>query len=170
MEVLGRQQRQLEELIEDTVQQINKRQFELAFVTFQLMSNKLIACMRAEHATVYPRLERDAGLINEVAQARREHEAIEEAINRLRVGGLSRELWRTELEQLANLVERHAELEEYTLFPMAMLIMSAEQLKEIGEQFTLSLAVASTVADAAITYDTAEFDPPPTMVVRFKAA
>lgn len=169
-EVLGRQQHQIEELIEDTIKQMAKGQKELAFVTFQLLSNKLIACMRAEHATVYPQLERDAGLTAEVAQARAEHEAIEEAINRLRVAGLRRSAWLVELSNLARLVEQHSELEEYTLFPIAALTFTAERLAEMGKQFTAALAVASTVADAAITYETAEFDPLPTRVVRVKAA
>jgi hypothetical protein len=170
-EVLGRQQRQIEELIEDTIQQMAKGQKELAFVTFQLLSNKLIACMHAEHATVYPRLERDAGLVAEVAQARAEHEAIEETITRLRVAGLRRSAWLVELSNLARLVERHAELEEFTLFPIAALTLSGEQLVEIGKQFTASLAVATMVADAAITYETAEFEPLPTpRIVRVKAA
>lgn len=164
-EVLGRQQRQIEELIEDTIQQMAKGQKELAFVTFQLLSNKLVSCMRAEHATVYPRLERDAGLVDEVAQARAEHEAIEDAITRLRVAGLRRSAWLVELSNLARLVERHAELEELSLFPMAALTFSTEQLVEMGLQFTAALAMASTVADAAITYETAEFEPLPTRVV-----
>ncbi len=169
-EVLGRQQRQIEELIEDTIQQMAKAQKELAFVTFQLLSNKLIACMRAEHATLYPRLEFEAGLIAEVAQARADHEAIEDAINRLRVAGLRRSAWLVELSNLARLVEQHSELEEFTLFPMAALTFTGEQLVEMGQQFTAALAVTSTVADAAITYETAEFEPLPTRVVRFKAA
>jgi hemerythrin-like domain-containing protein len=165
-EVLGRQQRQIQELIEDTIQQMANGQKELAFVTFQLLANKLTACMRAEHATVYPRLERDAGLVIEVGQARAEHEAIEDAITRLRVAGLRRSAWLVELSNLARMVEQHAEHEEFTLFPIAALTFSAEQLFEIGQQFAMALAVASTVADAAITYDTAEFEPPPTRVVR----
>ncbi len=169
-EVLGRQQRQIEELIEDTIQQMAKGQKELAFVTFQLLSNKLIACMRAEHATVYPRLEHDAGLVTEVAQARGEHEAIEDAINRLRVAGLRRSAWLVELSNLARLVEQHSELEEFTLFPIAALTFTAEQLAEMGQQFTMSLVMASTVADAAITYEMAEFEPRPTRVIRVKAA
>jgi hypothetical protein len=169
-EVLGRQQRQIEELIEDTIQQMAKGQKELAFVTFQLLANKLGACMRAEHATVYPRLERDAGLVTEVAQARAEHEAIEDAITRLRVGGLRRSAWLVELSNLARLVEKHTELEELSLFPMAALTFTNEQLVEIGHQFTAALAVTATVADAAITYETAEFEPSPTRVARVPKA
>lgn len=169
-DALGRQQRLLEELVEDALQQADKGQEELAFVTFQLLSNKLVACMTAEHATVYPRLEREAGLVIEVAQARREHEAIEEAITRLRVGGLAPAEWRQELASLANLMEQHAMHEEFTLFPIAALTFSQEQLAEIGQQFMAALLVATSVADAAITYETAVFEPPPPLVVRFKAA
>lgn len=169
-DVLGRQQRQIEELIADTIQQMSKRRPELAFVTFQLLSNKLIACMRAEHATVYPRFEREGGLVSEVAQARAEHDAIEEAITRLRVAGLRRSAWLVELSNLARLFEQHSELEEFTLFPLASLTFSAAQLEEMGEQFTRALLVTCTVADAAITYTTSEPEAPPTMVVRVKAA
>ena len=169
-DVLAKQQRTLQELLADTQTQAQAGQRELAHVTFQLASNKLIACMRAEHATVYPRLERDAGLREEVAQARREHEAIEHAINRLRVGGLSREAWKAELAGLVKLFEEHSDLEEFTLFPMAALTFTAEELAGIGEDFLMALAMSSTVADAAITYEMAQFEPPPQMIVRFKAA
>jgi len=169
-DVLAKQQRTLQELLEDTQKQAIAGQRELAHVTFQLASNKLIACMRAEHATVYPRLEREAGLHSEVAQARREHDAIEHAINRLRVGGLSREAWKTELASLIKMFEEHSDLEEFTLFPIAALTFTAEELVTLGEDFTISLALSSTVADPAITYEMAQFEPPPQMIVRFKAA
>src|SRR6188768_179778 len=120
-EILGKQQSQIAELIEDTIQQMSKGKSDLAFVTFQLLSNKLMACMRAEHASVYPRFERECGLETDIAKARLEHDAIEAAINRLRVAGLRRSAWLVELSNLARLVERHAELEESSLFPMAAL-------------------------------------------------
>ncbi|HEY4057385.1 MAG TPA: hemerythrin domain-containing protein [Kofleriaceae bacterium] len=167
---LNRQQTQLTELLADCQGQLQRDQKELAFVTFQLISNKLVACMRAEHATVYPRFEREAKLVSEIAQARQQHDAIETVITRLRVGNLSRLAWRVELAKLAELVEQHQELEEYILFPMAALTFSTEQLARIGADFLAHLAMATTVADAAITYESATFEPPPTPIVRFEAA
>lgn len=168
-EVLARQRRQIEELVADAIQQMAKGQTELAFVTFQLLSNKLVASMHAAHAAVYPRFERDVGLETEVAQAKAKHEAIEDAITRLRVAGLRRTAWHVELSTLARLIEQHAELEEYTLFPLAALTLAADQLEDIGQQFCAALAITSKVADAAITYETSEMEPPPTRVIRVKA-
>lgn len=114
---LSRQQRQVQELLGDIQAQVQRGQSELAFVTFQLLANKLVACMSAEHAVVYPRFEHDADLAAEIAQAREQHEAIERSITRLRVGGLNRPSWRVELVNLTQLVDLHSEHEEYNLFP-----------------------------------------------------
>lgn len=169
-DTLGRHQREIEELFGDLENAIKTSQRELAYVTFQLLSMKLITCMRAEHAVVYPRFEHDAKLVDEVAQARREHEAIEHAITRLRVGGLRKDDWAREVTSLRTLVAEHAELEEYTLFPIAALALSSQQLADIGADYRGYHAVASTVSGASITYEPAQFEPPPAVVVRFKAA
>lgn len=167
---LSRQQRQVSELLVDLQAQVQRGQTELAFVTFQLLANKLTACMRAEHAVVYPRFAREAGLATEIAQAHQQHAAIEQTLTRMRVGGLNRLAWRVELTHLVKLVDEHAELEELTLFPMAALTFSSEQLAELGTDFAAYLAVAITVADAAITYDAPELEPVPPRVVRVQAA
>jgi hypothetical protein len=169
-EVLGRQQREIEELFGDIKNAVSTNQRELAYVTFQLLSMKLIAAMRAEHAVVYPRFERDAKLIDEVAQARREHDAIEQLITRIRVTGLRKDAWAREVAALAKLVAQHAELEEYTLFPLAALAIPMAELSKIGVEYKACHTMATSVAGPSITYEPAQFEPPPAVIVRFKAA
>lgn len=169
-DVLNKQQREIEELFGDIKNAVESNQRELAYVTFQLLAMKLITCMKAEHSIVYPRFERDAGLVDEVAQARREHDQIEQSINRLRVEGLRKDAWVREVASLHKQFTQHAELEEYTLFPIAALAMSPRDLEQIGQEFTAYHRIAATVSGASITYEPAQFEPPPALVIRFKAA
>jgi len=149
---LGKQQRQLSELFCDIRRALSTDQRGLAQVLFQLAGNKLIACMRAEHAVVYPRFADIDGLVSEVSQARREHETIEDSINQLRIGGLHGDTWDAELDRLIRLFEQHADLEELSLFPIAGLSLTTKQLVKIGVDFAAHLARSTSVAGASITY------------------
>lgn len=152
---LGKQQREISELFCDMRRAITTDQRSLAQVLFQLAANKLIACMRAEHAVVYPRFADVDGLVAEVAQARREHAVIEDSINTLRIGGLHGDAWDAELDHLIRLFDQHADLEELSLFPIAGLSLSTCELLKIGVDFAAYLAMSSSVAGASITYDPA---------------
>ena len=152
---LGKQQREISELFCDTRRAVSTDQRSLAQVLFQLAANKLIACMRAEHAVVYPRFADVDGLVAEVAQARRDHALIEDTINRLRIGGLHGNDWDAELDRLIRLYEQHADLEELSLFPIASLSMTSRELLKIGVDFATYLATSTTVAGASITYEPA---------------
>lgn len=152
---LGKQQREISELFCDMRRAVSTDQRTLAQVLFQLAANKLMACMRAEHAVVYPRFADVGGLVVEIAQARREHALIEDSINRLRIGGLHGTEWDGELDHLIRLYEQHADLEELSLFPIAGLAMSTRDLLKIGVDFATYLATSTTVAGASITYDPA---------------
>lgn len=152
---LGKQQREISELFCDMRRAVSTDQRSLAQVLFQLAANKLMACMRAEHAVVYPRFADVDGLLVEIAQARREHALIEDSINRLRIGGLHGSEWDAELDKLIRLYEQHADLEELSLFPIAGLSMSTRELLKIGVDFATYLATSTTVAGASITYDPA---------------
>jgi len=152
---LGKQQREISELFCDMRRAVTTDQRGLAMVMFQLAANKLIACMRAEHAVVYPRFADVDALVAEVAQARREHAVIEDTINTLRIGGLHGDAWDAELDRLIRLFDQHADLEELSLFPIAGLSMSTRELLKIGVDFATYLAMSSSVAGASITYDPA---------------
>ena len=121
----------------------------------QVAANKLIACMRAEHAVVYPRFADVDGLLAEVAQARREHETIEDSINLLRIAGLHGDAWDAELDRLIRLFEQHSDLEELSMFPIAGLSMTTRELVKIGVDFATYLATSASVAGASITYQPA---------------
>jgi hypothetical protein len=169
-EQLGKQQREIEELFCDIRRSLSSNQRSLARVTFQLAANKLIACMKAEHAVVYPRFADIDGLVTEVAQARREHDVIEQSINRLRIGGLAGDLWDAELDHLIRAFEQHAELEELSMFPIAGLALTSKQLVKVGEDFKRYLAQSTTVAGASITYELAPSELAPPVIVRFADA
>jgi hypothetical protein len=149
---LGKQQREISELFCDTRRALSTDQRGLATVLFQLAANKLIACMRAEHAVVYPRFADVDGLVAEVAQARREHETIEDSINRLRIAGLHGDAWDAELDRLVRMFEQHTDLEELSLFPIAGLSLTTRELVKIGVDFAAYLARSTSVAGASITY------------------
>lgn len=169
-EQLSNQQREIEELFCDIRRALASDQRSLAGVMFQLAANKLIACMKAEHAVVYPRFADIDGLVAEVAQARREHDGIEQCVNRLRIGGLSGDAWDAELDRLVRAFEQHQELEELSMFPIAGLALTSKQLVKIGEDFKRYLAQSTTVAGASITYELAPSEPAAPVVVRFAAA
>ena len=152
---LGKQQSEISELFCDMRRAVTTEQRGLAMVMFQLAANKLIACMRAEHAVVYPRFADVDSLVAEVAQARREHAVIEDSINQLRIGGLHGDVWDAELDRLIRLFDQHADLEELSLFPIAGLSMTTRELVKIGVDFATYLARSTEVAGASITYDPA---------------
>jgi len=154
-EQLGKQQREIGELFCDTRRALSTDQRGLAVVLFQLAANKLVACMRAEHAVVYPRFADIDGLVAEVAQARREHQTIEDSINLLRVAGLHGSAWEAELDRLIRLHEQHADLEELSMFPIAGLSLSTRALVKIGVDFAAYLGRSTSVAGASITYEPA---------------
>ncbi len=168
-ESLSRHQREIDELLGDVRNAVASEQRVLADANFQLLAVKLLACMKAEHAVVYPRLADVAGLVAEVAQARREHDGIEQTLNRLRVGGLAPDAWDAELDRLARQISAHADLEEFSLFPIASLALSAKELARIEADYLAYHARTVTVAGPSITYD--PVDPaPPELVIRFHAA
>lgn len=162
--------REIEELFGDVQNAIATEQAELAEMLFQLASVKIVSAMRAEHSVVYPRFAREAGLVDEVAQALREHSGIEHMIDLLRVGGLDAAEWAAVVNQLGTLVADHVDCEECTLFPIASLSFSSEQLVEMGRDYQEHMKLIAPIAGASITYELALPEQPPVMTIRFKAA
>ncbi|MBA3458819.1 MAG: hemerythrin domain-containing protein [Deltaproteobacteria bacterium] len=162
--------REIEGLFGDVQNAIATEQHELAEMLFQLASVKIVSAMRAEHSVVYPRFAREAGLVDEVSQALREHDGIERMIDMLRVGGLEPTEWCVAVQQLGTLVADHADCEECTLFPIASLSFSSQQLAEMGRDYQERMAQIAPIAGASITYELALPEQPPVLVIRFKAA
>ncbi|MBL9015003.1 MAG: hemerythrin domain-containing protein [Myxococcales bacterium] len=167
-DVLRETHREVEELFGDVQSAIHTEQYELAEALFQLLSVKLIAAMRAEHAVVYPRFARDAKLGAETEQALLEHDGIERMIDWIRVGGLPQDEWCEAVAKLGTLVADHADCEECTLFPLASLELSSDQLHEIGLDFVQRMMQTTPVAGASITYEPTPAEPPPPVSVTFK--
>lgn len=122
---------------------------------FQRAASALLAGLRAEHAVVYPRLSDVAGLGAEVAQARREHDDIEQTLNQLRVGGLAPDAWDAALDRLSRQVSQHADLEELSMFPIAALALSPSELAKLAADYLAYLERARAVAGPSITYEPA---------------
>jgi hypothetical protein len=168
-DVLTKQHREIEELFGDVQNAIDSEQLELAERSFQLLSIKLIAGMNAEHAVVYPRFADSAGLVEEVVQALREHDAIERAINHVRVGALSADQWCDGIARLGRLVADHADFEECTLFPIAQLTLPPELQRKLVADYRGYVPIATSVAGVSITYDPSP-SPPIYCHVRARAA
>lgn len=167
-DVLRKTHREVEELFGDVQNAIHIEQFGLAETLFQLVSVKLVSAMRAEHAVVYPRFARDGQLVDDVAQALREHDGIERMIDLLRVGGLSRDEWCETVAQLGTLVADHADCEECTLFPLASLALTTPQLQEIARDYQQRVVQTTPIAGASITYELPQPEPPAPLIVTFK--
>lgn len=152
-ELLERAHRELDALFEGVEVAAAQGKYRLARETFRRLSIKLIATMRAEHATVYPRLAFVAGLASEVAEASREHDQIERAINDIRLGGLAPADWRDRVGVLRTKVADHARAEHWVLFPIAMLALSAADLAALAQAFLAYVPIATSVAGPSITYE-----------------
>lgn len=152
-DLLSKQCREIEELFGDVQNAVISDQMELAEVTFQLLSVKLITAMRAEHATVYPRIADATGLVHEVLVAVKQHDEIEQAINNVRLGALAQDAWCDGIAHLGKLVADHADYEEQTLFPVARLSLSNLQQRRIAADYMCFQPVAASVASVSITYD-----------------
>ena len=120
---------------------------------FNAFSTKLLACMRAEHAVVYPAFAYHAGLEDEVKRAIREHDKIEQAINHLRLVPLTPDAWRGALTRLQVLVTDHFETEEWILFPVARLRLTTELATRLATEFTAHRTLAMPTTACSITYD-----------------
>jgi hemerythrin HHE cation binding domain-containing protein len=169
-DALRKSHREVEELFGDVQNAIHTGQVELAKMLFQLVSVKLVSGMRAEHSVVYPRFAHDANLVDEVADALREHAGIERMINMLRIGQLDEAEWCAAVSQLGQLVADHTDCEEYALFPMARLSLSSEMVEQIGAEYLEHVRMVSPIAGASITWELPAPEAPQQVIVRFKAA
>lgn len=126
-----------------------------ARLAFDALSTKLLAGMRAEHASVYPTFAYHAGLDDEVKRAIREHDEIEQAINHLRLIPLAPEAWRGALTRLQILVADHVETEEWILFPVARLRLSTDRAMQLATEYVATRDRALPTTACSITYDAA---------------
>lgn len=169
-EALRTSHREVEELFGDVQNAVDSGQIELAKTLFQLVSVKLVATMRAEHAVVYPRFAKEAHLVEEVSQALLEHSGIERMIDLLRVGGLDANEWCDAISQLGSLVADHADCEECTLFPIASLTFDTKALTDIAKDYAARVRETVPIAGASITYELAAPEPTQQLIVTFRAA
>jgi hypothetical protein len=169
-DALRKTHREIEDLFGDVQDAVHCDRPGLAEELFQLLTVKIVSAMRAEHAVVYPRFAKEAHLVDEVAEALREHDGIERMIDLLRVGGLPFAEWCEGIAQLGTLVADHADSEECELFPIASLSLTTETLQDIAQDYVARMDQTAPIAGASITYDLPQPDPPRPLIVTFKAA
>lgn len=130
------------------------------------LATELLACLRAERSVLYPRLAqlavRDldepmivrAGATDDVADAIRQHAAIERAVDRVRITATDDEL-RAEVRALRAKVADLASAEEWEVFPLASLAITTGELEALATEFLATQPRAVATAGATITYDCA---------------
>ena len=123
-----------------------------ARASFHALSVKLLAGLRAEATVIYPRFA-FVGLRDEVATAQREHLAIEETVNHLRLGGLPAFHWQGLVESLERQVSKHVDTIDQELVPFAQLQLTREDAEQIAAEFRVFEPLATTVVGPSITYD-----------------
>jgi hypothetical protein len=154
-ELLAREHTEVDDSFHAIQCALERRDVSDARACFDKLSKKLLAAMRAEHAVVYPSFAYHAGLGDEVKRAIREHDQIEQAINRLRLVPLAPECWQGALARLHVLVADHVDTEEWILFPVARLRLSTEQATKLADEYIASRDRALPTTACSITYDAA---------------
>lgn len=155
-EVLARQHVEIEAAFRDIQHAAAERlDHGVARTLFAALSTRLLACLRAERAVVYPRFAYDAGLSDEIQRAIREHGRIEQAIGELRLAPLAPAAWRTALARLQKRVADHVETEEWILFPVARLRLSTASVTKLADELAAFETAARAMAACSITYDAA---------------
>jgi hypothetical protein len=157
-ELLARQHVAVEAGFRDIHAALERKDHGLARALFSKLSAQLLASMRSEHAVVYPSFAYHAGLEDEVKRAIREHQTIEQSINHLRLIPLAPESWRGALTRLQILVADHLETEEWIMFPVARLRLSAAQATKLAAEFTAFQTIALPTTGCSITYDLGTHD------------
>jgi len=152
-ELLEHKHQELARLFRDVDHAVAASKHRLAHAVFRELSVKLIACLRAEHAVVYPQFAYLARLETEIAEASREHDVMEGTINHIRLAMLTPDDWHEAVKRLHSQVVAHAITEQWVLFPIATLALSADELRAIGVQFLAYEPIAASVAGPSITYD-----------------
>jgi hypothetical protein len=154
-ELLAQQHVEIHAAFRDIHAALERKEHGPARALFAKLSTKLLASMRSEHAIVYPAFVYEAGLVDEVKCAIREHQSIEQSINHLRLIPLLLESWQGALTRLQVLVADHVETEEWTLFPVARLRLTPAQATKLAAEFLAFQTIALPTTSCSITYDAA---------------
>ena len=152
-ELLAKQHVEVEAGFREIHTALERMDHRRARVLFAALSTKLLACMRSEHAVVYPSFAYHAGLADEIKRAVREHDKIEQSINHLRLIPLAPDAWRGALTRLQFLVAEHLETEEWILFPVARLRLSTEQAQQLATRYSAHVIIALPTTACSITYE-----------------
>ena len=150
-ELLTRDHRQLDMRFREVHAFMVDGQLEAAHEAFQALSVTLLGSMRAEHAVVYPRFA-FVGLREEVTQALREHDQIEQTVNHIRLAGLPAAEWQRSVELLERQIRAHVEAEETVLFPFARWALSDQDALDLAAEFEGYQPFAASVSGPSITY------------------
>lgn len=125
----------------------------LARLTFDDLSVKLLARMHAVSVLLYGRLDRDDALMAEVAQARAEHDEIEQTIATLRIGALEGADWLRAVRRLERQVVDHLDFEDCMLLPFVRLALGPDEADQLVREYELTERMAASVSGPSITYE-----------------
>lgn len=101
---------------------------------FVPMSQELLGHMAAEEKVLYPPLEKE--MKRQIADARKEHDAIRKLLETLAAGGEMTEAeWTRHLREMKQEIQHHVEEEEKEILPAAGRLFDRQKLLELGEKF-----------------------------------
>jgi hemerythrin-like domain-containing protein len=134
-EVLAAEHRELEAQFA-AVQQLGPQSIDEARAAFARLAEALRAHLGAERTVAYPRFAEIGGpIVDEITDARIDHDNIEQAIRELANGSLTPSEWLRGVRRLEALFEHHVDSEEREVFPPAKLALSIEEQRALARRF-----------------------------------
>ena len=133
---LFRQLKQQHALVANLVNQVLVSEVGVRMDLIKQIRLELLAHARAEEETLYEALERVAPLRTEVVSNVREHQMMEEYLDKLGMLPPTSPTWEEAFADLVELFERHATEEESEMFPTAKKLLSDAQVEDLGDRFT----------------------------------
>jgi hemerythrin superfamily protein len=131
-EILEHQHREVEKLLDALAQ---KRDAAGRASLFPKLLANLYSHAKAEERTFYMTLQRHRETHDDIASAKEDHREIEAWLSRLAITPYDDESWGPILDELANSVHQHIEVEEADVFQEAREAFDEHQAREMGRAF-----------------------------------
>ncbi|NJK88384.1 MAG: hemerythrin domain-containing protein [Myxococcales bacterium] len=120
----------LDELVRTTDRDAGRRRELFAKVKTEVLSHA-----KAEDAAFYSPLATHPELRDKIAESRNDHAELEKLLNELDVAAMDDPTWLRGVERLKDMVERHAEMEENEVFPIADRLLSGSDERSVDAEF-----------------------------------
>lgn len=116
---------------EDTTERAEQTRKEL----FEKIYEALMLHAKAEQRSLYDRLHEEREFHDLLLEAEEEHHVVERSLNEIEGTHADDEHWKAKVTVLREVLEHHIKEEEEEMFPKAKKLLSAEEQKQLGEQF-----------------------------------